>query len=57
MKPKGTRRESVACAMRPKPMKPAVRVEFWIEERVESGLIDESWGPQKEKGDQTKFGH
>ena len=57
MKPKGTRRESVACAMRPKPMKPAVRVELWIEERVEAGLIDESWGPQKEKGDQTKFGH
>lgn len=37
-KPKGTRRDSVACAIRPKPMNPAVRV--WV-----IGFVL-SWGPQ-----------
>lgn len=43
------RRASVACAMRPKPMKPAVRL-------GEVGVAL-SWGPQNANGDQTKLGH
>ena len=43
--------------MRPKPMKPAVRVGGADAGAQRSVVIGESWGPQKEKGDQTKLGH
>ena len=43
--------------MRPKPMKPAVRVGGADEGAQGSVVIAESWGPQKENGDQTKLGH
>lgn len=47
--PKATSRVSVACAMRPKPRKPAVRV-------GRCGVAP-SWVPQKTKGDQGVRGH
>lgn len=49
VKPKGMSRESVACAIRPKPMKPAVRV------REEAEVL--SWRPQKRNGAQLYSGH
>ena len=49
VRPKATRRERVAWAMRPKPRKPAVRV-------GERGVAL-SWGPTKLNGAKLKFGH
>lgn len=60
--PKGTRRASVPCAMRPKPRNPTVRSPFDADEGGgKSGelgrLLALSWGPQNEKGDQVCFAH
>ena len=56
--PKGTRRASVAWAIRPKPRNPTVRPGVYVGVPDAVGRLEIlSCGPQKANGDQVKLGH